>query len=118
MAERPQGHAPQTTARARRRALSRDADGRAPWYGRVVGGCVVVPVEAALLGRSAAQCVGGLLTQAAGRADCQASHHAELVPARWEGGAGVLRVELRDARDGREAELRTRCVVNAAGVWA
>jgi hypothetical protein len=40
MAERPQGHAPPTTARARRLAFWRDAGGREPWDALVVGGGV------------------------------------------------------------------------------
>jgi len=74
-----------------------------------------VTFEEARLCRSDAQFVLGWLTQAAGRADSQAVNYAELVAARWD--RGTWRVGLRDGLDGSETELRSRCVVNAAGVW-
>jgi glycerol-3-phosphate dehydrogenase len=77
-----------------------------------------ITFEEAQLCLSDAQFVMGWLSQAVGPTDRQAINYTELVRARWEGTSGVWRIELCDVLDGREAELRAACIVNAAGVWA
>lgn len=45
-------------------------------------------------------------------------NHCELAGATWDSGERVWQVDLVDRRTGRELVVRSRVLVNAAGVWA
>lgn len=46
-----------------------------------------------------------------------ALNHCRLVHAQFDRGRRIWHIGLRDELDGREHELRSRAIVNAAGVW-
>ena len=77
-----------------------------------------ITFEEARLSSSDAQFVMRWLTQAPNGSGCRAVNYAELVNARWDRDGGLWHVDLRDALDDYQAELKARCIINAAGVWA